>query len=179
MNVTQVNKVQEIEKMYDEMIAEQRELKRQFQEKAQALFNNLVKDFFELNPAVNLIQWNQYTPYFNDGESCEFGVNEPYFSNATGDDLADIRWGEYEGENDDIWSESHLSYVLKHRDKEYYQTCLKSIDAGEVNIESCDLFSKMIQSSEFEDVMKDMFGDHVTVQITREHGIQVEDCEHD
>jgi len=166
--------------LYNAMIAEQRELKRQFQEKAQGLYNNLVTDFFELDPAINLITWTQYTPFWNDGETCEFGVNDPYFSNATGDDIDDVSsYGEYEGNNDDIWSESHLSYILKCRDKEYYQPCLKSIDLGEVNIESCDLFSKMIQSSEFEDVMKDMFGDHVSVRITRENGISVNEYDHD
>ena len=34
------------------------------------------KDFFKLVPLVKRIEWTQYTPYFNDGDSCEFSVNE-------------------------------------------------------------------------------------------------------
>lgn len=29
-------------------------------------------------PAGWYVEWMQYTPYFNDGEACEFGVHEPY-----------------------------------------------------------------------------------------------------
>ena len=180
MNVKQVYKTSEIETLYNSMVAEQRELRKQFQEKAQALFNRVVTDFFEMNPAINLITWTQYTPYFNDGDTCEFSVHEPYFSNATGDDLDEISsYGEYDGDNDTIWSESNFKYALNNRDREYYQKAANAVDLGGINVESCEFFSKMIQNSEFEDVMKDMFGDHVSVQVTRENGIQTEYYEHD
>lgn len=180
MNIHQNNKIAEIETLYTSMIEEQKELKRQFQEKAQGLFNNLLKDFFELNPAINLITWTQYTPFWNDGDTCEFSVHAPYFSNATGDDIDDISsYGEYDGENDDIWSENNFAYALKNRDRSYYQKAVTAVDAGGIDVASCELLEKMIQSSEFEDVMKDMFGDHVSVQITRENGISVNGYDHD
>jgi hypothetical protein len=43
---------------------------------------------------------------------------------------------------------------------------------------ACALFSKAVGSSEMEDVMQAMFGDHVKVIATRE-GFDVEDYDHD
>lgn len=40
------------------------------------LIEQAFKDFFATNPEVSAIYWQQYTPYFNDGDICEFGVYE-------------------------------------------------------------------------------------------------------
>lgn len=34
------------------------------------------KHLFDANPEIKSVTWTQYTPYFNDGDSCEFGVND-------------------------------------------------------------------------------------------------------
>lgn len=39
-------------------------------------FVEVYKPLFEKHSNVESIRWTQYTPYFNDGESCEFGVND-------------------------------------------------------------------------------------------------------
>lgn len=56
-----------------------------FNEKKVALTETLRKDFpsllaplFDANPSVEKISWTQYTPYFNDGESCEFCAQTDY-----------------------------------------------------------------------------------------------------
>lgn len=36
------------------------------------------KEIFNQAPNLYMICWNQYAPYFNDGDPCEFGVNEMY-----------------------------------------------------------------------------------------------------
>lgn len=43
-------------------------------------------------PEVESIKWDQYTPYFNDGDACEFDVREPRFRITGVDDEA----GDYE-----------------------------------------------------------------------------------
>lgn len=40
----------------------------------------IMKIFFEANPQVASISWTQYTPYFNDGDACEFDVGERRFT---------------------------------------------------------------------------------------------------
>lgn len=44
--------------------------------KNESFFKEAINFLFEGLPALENISWNQYTPYFNDGDTCEFGVNE-------------------------------------------------------------------------------------------------------
>ena len=72
-------------------------------------------EFFESNPDIDQIVWTQYTPYFNDGDPCIFGVNDMFFTLAKDKvDLSDLRHPDdeenchgtyYYGENDPIASQ--------------------------------------------------------------------------
>lgn len=157
---------------FDKLIEEQRELQKKFQTTAQALFKETTKEFFDKNPGVTAVIWTQYTPYFNDGDTCEFGVYDAYFTNANDEQMEDLtRWGEYEGEEEGVWSESSWGF-------KYTKEKNPGIDFSGVNLEDVQKFEKMIQSSEMEDVMKAMFGDHVRVVATRT-GFDIEDHDHD
>jgi hypothetical protein len=61
-------------------IAELRQVLREAKEKvkveAMDAFKAEFKSAFESNPDVKAMRWNQYTPYFNDGDECVFGVND-------------------------------------------------------------------------------------------------------
>lgn len=161
---------------FDKLINDQAELKRQFQERAQALFKNITKEFFEKNPGITAIVWTQYTPYFNDGDTCEFRVNDCTFTNAP--DPEHVHWEEYEGDEEDVWTATNIKYVLES-DRDWYKETADLIRKhGGVNVASCELMSKAICSNEMEDVMLAMFGDHVKVIATRE-GFDVEDYDHD
>lgn len=156
----------DLQTAFDKLLNEQRELQKKFQATAQALFKETTKEFFDKNPAITAIVWTQYTPYFNDGDTCEFSVHEPNFTNAK--DLDDItRWGEYEGDDENQWSESPWGFKYHNR-----------TDIPGINIDSINKFAELVQSSEMESVMEAMFGDHVRVMATRE-GFDVEDIDHD
>jgi hypothetical protein len=150
---------------FDNLISEQRELQKKFQETAQKLFMETTKEFFNLNPKCTGIIWTQYTPYFNDGDTCEFNVHEPSFTNAP--DPESVKWGEYDGDEETAADGSEI-FV--------YDGWGSFPDMFDQT--SCDSFSNMIQSSEMEDVMKAMFGDHVRVVATRE-GFDVTEYDHD
>jgi len=163
---------------FDQLISDQAELKRKFQEQAQSLFKDITKEFFEKNPGVTGVIWTQYTPYFNDGDTCVFSVGDLTFTNAPADELSDICWGEYEGETEGVWAADNIGYVLES-DREYYQGTKNAIlAAGGVDATSCALFAKAVGSSEMEDVMQAMFGDHVKVIATRA-GFEVDEYDHD
>lgn len=49
-------------------------------EKGQEIMKGAVEEFFKANPEIKTVTWTQYTPFFNDGEPCEFRVGDPYFS---------------------------------------------------------------------------------------------------
>jgi hypothetical protein len=159
-----MTKFEQLQSRFDTLIAEQQVLRVKFQADAQAMFKESLKSFFELNPGISALRWTQYTPYFNDGDACVFGVGEVYFTNAKGEQLNDVNsWGEYDGDNENVWVEYYMPYL--------------SGKEG-VNAASCEFLSSMINSSEMRDIMEQMFGDHVCVTVTRE-GIDVEEYEHD
>ena len=64
--------LQEIKNQYDAAVEA---AKKSGQDASKEVF----KEFFEQFPEVDKIQWTQYTPYFNDGDACTFGVNKPDF----------------------------------------------------------------------------------------------------
>lgn len=167
---------------FDAMLAEQAQLKAKFQAKAQELFKGVTKEFFAKNPGITAIRWSQYTPYFNDGEPCVFHVYDAYFTNCPIDELHDLsRWGDYEGEREDVFSVSGMAWVLsdKHNHFKQEKAAIKSlVESNQLDITSVDKFAALIESSEMEDIMLAMFGDHVIITATRE-GFDVEECDHD
>lgn len=68
----------------------------EFDEKRKALLGELKNDFgpmlkplFEKHQDVKEISWRQYTPYFNDGDECVFGVYNDDIS-INGEDVWDM-----------------------------------------------------------------------------------------
>lgn len=159
------------------LLAEHAEMKLQFQTRAQALFKEVTGEMFEKNPGIQAIVWAQYTPYFNDGETCEFGVHKPVFTNSpNGEDVSG--WGEYEGEEDGLWACEDVGYVLTSGRDWHANDAELITKSGGVDVDSCKAFSQIVTSSEMSDVFLSMFGDHVKVIATRS-GFDVDDFEHD
>jgi hypothetical protein len=171
--------MQTLQSRFDALIEEQRALKAKFQTEAQAMFKDTMKEFFDKNPGITALKWTQYTPYFNDGDPCVFNVNDVTFTNATEDELDNVTaWGEYEGEDESVWVSQNIAYVLNSGSKYYQEEAAKIRAAGGFDEDSCDLIDKVIRSDEMEDIMKEMFGDHVVITATRD-GFDVDDYEHD
>jgi len=40
--------------------------------------NGVFREVFDKDEAVDMIRWTQYTPHFNDGEPCVFGIRSVY-----------------------------------------------------------------------------------------------------
>ena len=57
------------------------EMSKQFQNELKSIF----KEVFETYPNVKKMAWTQYTPYFDDGETCIFSVHEIYVCDETCD----------------------------------------------------------------------------------------------
>jgi hypothetical protein len=168
-----------IQNKLDELIAAQEALAAKFRAEAQQLFKEVTKEFFETNPGIKAVIWTQYTPYFNDGDECVFSVNSPTFTNAEGVDLEDVSsYGEYDGENDQVWASDNLEWALG-KGRQYHKETADLIEAnGGIDFESVNSFSAMLQSSEMKDVMLAMFDNHVKVVATRE-GFDVNEYDHD
>src|SRR5579885_1156121 len=82
-------------------------LKKEMKKAGQAALKEEVKKFLEKYPVVEAIYWEQYTPYFNDGDACYFGVNDMWLKfNRTDEQKAkdreeEIAWAKRDGEPED------------------------------------------------------------------------------
>jgi hypothetical protein len=63
---------------HDNLKTQLNALKAVMQENSKVLMKEAFREFFEKYDVVDNIFWTQYTPYFNDGESCEFSVGDVY-----------------------------------------------------------------------------------------------------
>ena len=161
----------------DDLISAHEKMKLEYKKQAQDLFKEMAKEFWDKNPGLTAVKWTQYTPYFNDGDPCVFGVNDVIFTNA--EDHENVSpWGDYEGEDEDVfatWSIADLlkesTYAISEKER---KAALKIID--KIDEQACNEFSLAV--SQLDDVMKDMFGDHVQVTLTRD-GFDIEDYDHD
>lgn len=147
------NKMQQMKKEYEEVI----------QKFGKDMFNSATKELFENNPKLTSFTWNQYTPYFNDGDTCTFGVNRDYFTiNRTGQSL-DL-WGV------DRWNDPGYEYTP---DPKHYN--LNSVD--EI-ISIATGINKVLYLFEDDDLLM-MFGDHAKITVFRDGQIGIDSYDHD
>lgn len=127
------------------------QLRKQFIEDAKAALTPALQQVFTDHPEIKAYGWAQYTPYFNDGEPCEFSVNDIYVS--TSDEREDSFYG-------DGWTDGYG-------------------DAQGVSPEGLAKLGALQKTfGSMEEVLKDAFGDHVRVIVTRD-GVDVDEYDHD
>jgi hypothetical protein len=93
-------------KQFDELNAQIESARATMSEAAQPLVESAAQQLFEVCPEIESVYWTQYTPYFNDGDSCHFSVHEPYFV-LVGDVAPDAYEGSY------LYSAADLEIVQK------------------------------------------------------------------
>lgn len=70
-----MSELESIESQIDNLNAQLKELRRKKCELSQSSFGAMVAEVFKLSDEIESIGWEQYTPYFNDGDTCEFSVH--------------------------------------------------------------------------------------------------------
>ena len=61
-----------------EVTAELIALREEAQKKAGKFAKKVFAKIFSDNPGYDRLVWTQYTPYFNDGDACTFGISDMY-----------------------------------------------------------------------------------------------------
>ena len=139
--------------------------KKVFVEDLRKEFPTMFKELFDKSEKIESFGWRQYTPYFNDGDTCEFSVHcdDPYVN------------GEYIDECD--WYDWRIGYYLKGDQK--YDNLLT--ENPELDIESYKVVEEFISviNSIPEDFLKDLFGDHAQITIYKDGRVEVDEYEHD
>lgn len=130
-------------------------LREQAQAKAKSLFEIGTKSIFEKHPKLESWKWSQYTPYFNDGDTCEFGVHKDVNICFNGKEFEDVSDWTFNSENE--WAkEAKAEQGLK---------------------EAAADISELMKALDDED-FKQMFGDHMEVTMTKD-GAKAEGYEHE
>lgn len=138
---------------------------------------------------ITSITWTQYTPYFNDGEACEFRVNDVYFklnSEAFPEEFREEieSSSDYEDGNMSAWELKtlFLGYTQTWGEEKYFapkHTLSASLHERLSSfLVAFEDISRVIGSSALEDSLQSIFGDHVRVTVTA-YGIETEDYDHD
>ena len=124
-------------------------------------------------PSVESIIWDQYTPYFNDGEPCEFRVGEVRvrFEGTSEKDEDNSDYG------DGGFTPWQMSYYRGQKPGHYgYDSLSPAVLA--LTDEEVDAVTVALAFERFETVLATNFGDPARVTATRE-GFNVEYYEHD
>lgn len=135
------------------------ELQEQMKQTIEKEFNNSIKEIFRLVPRLKCFAWNQYSPYFNDGDECVFSVKQvnalsfvPEYASYSYEieDENDFIIGEYDGANEEF---------LSNEERNAIQEVIEFIESND-------------------DLMENLYGNHVSVILTVD-GAKVEHFEHD
>jgi hypothetical protein len=166
MPKTKLSLPQDLEEKLDKLSSLQEE-KKQLEKDAIALLKGTLQQLLKDIPELEGVRWSQYIPGFNDGEPCEFSVNEleVKFAGISEADCNSIEslTGETDGYGPIAEQIDILQYaVLKEK---YGDKLFKYLE--KVNDTIYDL----------EDSLQTAFGDNARVVVTKD-GIEVEeyDC---
>lgn len=208
-----------LKKNFDDLNASIASAKKEMSEKSKGFIEAGAKNLFDKYPFLHCVHWTQYTPYFNDGEACEFHVHEVCYT-FEGDDVdnydssalytqEDLDSAKKDYKNIEkfladpvAWRQAYLEDYRKQYGRDpwngvnnitpYPSTLeraqdsidrithfLNKYDATTMNNfkNDFDSFAKSINMID-EDVMQMLFGDHVSIIITRD-GMEIDDHDHD
>lgn len=145
-------------------------LKKEYEEKVKSVGSSLIVDLyrplFNENPGIDSIRWEQYTPYFNDGDTCVFGVGELRYKLTTPSDKEHDEYGDGYAEAYNIgqkWDTTNRKFIKVEVTPE-----LKAVK------EMAEIHSNVP-----DDIMLSLFGDHAQITIFNDGKLEVEEYEHE
>lgn len=146
--------IQKLAEVSSEIAAAKAKLAAFATEQGKEAIGAALAECFESPSNLTRIVWTQYTPYFNDGDSCTFGVHDLEL-------YVTIDGVEHE----------HSLWELK-------STCDYGVEArAQVGKKTIAAFLAVWKQLD-EDILEAVFGDHVTVTVTAD-SVTVEECSHD
>ena len=133
------------------------------------IFEDFYKYIFEKYPTLESFGWSQYTPYFNDGETCIFYANTSYLSvNEECVDEAD-------------WSQKTkvLNWGTWNKDTKKYEGRVEedNVDYDPILTEASNEIVNFLEQFD-NDFYLIKFGDHAEITVNK-NGVDISDYDHD
>lgn len=146
-----------------------KKLKKEMIEASNKIFTELTKSIFEEHPKVESFGWTQYTPYFNDGDTCTFSAQTDYIY-INGASVDDSDW---------VSETTITNYGTWNREKRVYEgrTEVPNLNYDPELVKANDEIREFLRNFD-EDFFLSQFGDHAEITVTAE-GVSVDECEHD
>lgn len=171
------NKIQEVADV-SEMVAEvnaKLETLREEQSKVADTAMGMLKSLINKTSYITAIRWQQYTPSFNDGDVCEFGIQDVEFLFDDSFHGRPSKAKSKDDEDDEIDDSGFVSsymideeFFLKKKDILNY----KDVDViEEVASAICEIHSELSNSS---GILEAKFGDDVQITVTKK-GVETEE----
>ena len=145
------------------------DIKKQVLDLSSGIFEDFYKYIFEKYPKLDSFGWTQYTPYFNDGETCVFYANTNYIT-----------------VNDEYFEDASWSQEVKVLDWGTWNSQLRKYE-GRVEEPNPDYDAVLFEASneitnflgQFDnDFYLTKFGDHASITVTKD-GVDISDYDHD
>lgn len=142
-------------------------IKQEMVVEGKSVIKDTLKELFAAFPMIESVKWTQYTPYFNDGDACEFSVNDVEIKLGGAIGKA-IEASEEDDDDERGWINLEYDNVdnvdgIDKLTKNALSKAIKSLNEG---------------FQDLEDAMYESFGDHVEIVATRT-SIDVNECSHD
>lgn len=191
---TNTQLIDELRALNEQITKAKQEIQKYATENGKAIFLQLFQPLFDLG--YKKCMWDQYTPYFNDGEPCEFSVYDLY---VTKDEDADTdgypedgSWvipynfvyllRDYQPPALTGWH-TYTPAQLMQMEAQWNQSRQRLIDQG-WTAESVQTFMTTYEAATSfmeanEDLLQMTFGDHVRVVVTSEGSAETFDRDHD
>lgn len=179
-----------------ELLERKEALNKEISAISQTVFAESSTELFNKHPLLQSFSWTQYTPYFNDGDICSFGVNEEpsfvtingihfdpneiYISTSKNNPDYDPKIHDWKmsliKRTEEEMSEEISTYTFE--DEDYVEH--KISDLGMTYFEYQDLIKDICDflSNQDEDFLNDTFGDHVQVTLDRNGNTDTDDYDH-
>ena len=133
------------------------------------IFEDFYKHIFDKYPTLDSFGWSQYTPYFNDGDTCIFSANTDYIS-INGEYVDEANWSQETKVIDwGTWNKDTRKYEGRvEEDNDDYDPILT-----EASNEIVDFLGQFDN-----DFYLSKFGDHAEITVTKD-GVDISDYDHD
>lgn len=185
-----------VKTMIAELVKARKAYNRKLKELGKDTAQEVAKFLAPLIPTGYTLQWTQFTPYFNDGEPCEFGVNEPYLVRDGAKDAYHLddrgisvyrayhRYGQPDQEKYYMTTDyRNRTYDAERKDFVYPQRKVTYVEPGFPAIDGYSKENLRALLNVWDDLPKDLmltaFGDHVTVAISPAGTYTVSGYDHD
>jgi hypothetical protein len=129
------------------------EAKKKMLKESNAIFNTVAKELFETHEQLEEFSWTQYTPYWSDGETCYFNVNDAMINGEEG------------------ISDWEVKDARKNKESQEKIAVLENL------VEITSDVQELLDSIG-EECLEEMFGDHAQITVTKD-SVVVDSFDHD